>query len=206
MTVTRDRFEQGMTYDEYKTQMTRNRDRLEENERTVALTPEDVQFFRELPQPLHVLVLTEDWCGDALANVPILGRLAAESGKLNLRLFLRDQNLDIMDQYLKDGTHRSIPTFVFFDQDFRELGHWIERPAMVSEMQGKMLRELFAADPVFAGVPPGTSPAQLPEPARMRLMEAFGSFRAETRTIADREVVRELRALVEQQLAGRGVL
>jgi hypothetical protein len=27
------------------------------------------------------------------------------------------------------GKYRSVPTFVFFDENFRELGRWIERPA-----------------------------------------------------------------------------
>lgn len=201
MAVTRERFEQGMRYEAYKTQMTRNRDRLEENEQTVVFADEDLQFFRELPQPLNVLVLTEDWCGDAIANVPVLGRLAAESGKLNLRVFLRDQNPDIMDQYLNQGEHRSIPVFVFFDQDFHELGHWIERPAAISQMQGKMMGDLFATEPALQGLSIETSPAQLPEAARMRLMQALMAFRAQIRPTADREVVRELREMV-----GRGLI
>jgi hypothetical protein len=200
MVVTRERFEQGMSYEAYKAQMTRNRDRFEENERTATFGEEDMEFFRQLPQPLHALVITEDWCGDAVANVPVLGRLAQESGKLNLRVFLRDQNPDIMDQYLNEGVHRSIPVFVFFDQDFRELGHWIERPAAVSQMQGKMLDELFATEPALQGVPRETSPAQLPEAARTRLMQAMMGFRTEIRETSDREVVREIRELIERGL------
>ena len=200
MAVTRERFEQGMTYEEYKGQMTRNRERFEDNERTVAIAAEDIQFFKQLSQTLHVLVITEDWCGDAIANVPTLGRLAAESGKLNLRLFLRDQNSDLMDQYLNEGAHRSIPTFVFFDEDFRELGHWIERPALVNERQRKMLDDLFASDPALQGVARGTSPAQMPDDARARLTQALGTFRAEIRPIADNEVVREIREVITRGL------
>lgn len=42
MPITHERFEQGMTYAAYKDQMTRNRERLEANEQTVALAAEDV--------------------------------------------------------------------------------------------------------------------------------------------------------------------
>ncbi len=204
MAVSRERYEQGMTYAEYKEQMTRNRDRLEENERAVALDPDDVQFFQQLPRPLHALVLVEDWCGDVIANVPVVARLAEESGKLDLRFFLRDQNLDIMDQYLNQGEFRSIPTVVFFDQAFDEIGHWIERPARITEMRGEMMRELFATDPALEGVEMGTSPAQMPEAARTRVMEASNEFRARTREISDREVVRELREVVAQGLGVAG--
>ena len=47
MTLTRERFEHGLTYEAYKAQMTRNRDRWEKNERTVVLPDEDVRFFTQ---------------------------------------------------------------------------------------------------------------------------------------------------------------
>jgi selT/selW/selH-like putative selenoprotein len=190
-----------MTYDAYREQMTRNRERFEENERTVEFAPEDLAFFKQLAQPLSVVVLAEDWCGDVINNLPVLGRLAEESGKLDLRIFLRDQNLDIMDQYLNQGEHRSIPTFVFYDAAWRELGYWVERPARVNEMQAEMRRELFARDPLLAGIAPDTPFAQLSEEARNRLREANAAFRAQNRALFDGEVVREIRALLEHGIA-----
>lgn len=202
MTVTRERFEQGMTYEAYKAQMTRNRERLEDNEHTVQLEPGDVAFFKGLPQTLNVLVLAEDWCGDVINNLPVLARLAETSGKLNLRVFLRDQNLDIMDQYLKDGQFRSIPVFVFFDEDFRQLGVFIERPASISAKQGAALAELFATAPELAGIDPATSPGLLPEAARDRMMRFFGEFRGQVRVESDAEVARELHELVATTVKG----
>ena len=194
--VTRERFEQGMTYEEYEAQMTRNRDRFEANEGRVELDPDDVAAFKNLPQPLNVLVLAEDWCGDVISNLPTLGRLAAESGgKLNVRVFLRDQNLDIMDQYLKEGQLRSIPVFVFFDEGFNEIGRMIERPESVTQELGRRRQELYVSDPDFGT--PGAPPDQLPEDVRARLMGAMGQMREELRPFIDREVVRELRAIVE---------
>jgi selT/selW/selH-like putative selenoprotein len=181
--------------------MTRNRERFEANEEAAVLSDDDLSFFRQLAQPVHVLVLAEDWCGDVIANLPVLGQLAAESGTLDLRVFLRDQNLDLIDQYLKDGQYRSIPVFVFFDAEFNELGHWIERPARISELQQQMRRDLFSKDPALAGLAPDTSIGQLPEEARLHVMQAFSAFREEHRLLSDREVVREVRAIVEQGLA-----
>jgi selT/selW/selH-like putative selenoprotein len=177
--------------------MTSNQERFEANEQTVELRADDIAFFADFERPLRVLALAEDWCGDVIANLPVLGQLAAESGALDIRVFLRDQNLDLIDQYLKDGQHRSIPVFVFFDADFQELGHWIERPARLSELQAAMRRDLFAHDPLLAGFAPDTPIGQLPEQARLRVTQAFSAFRAEHRALSDREVVREIRALVE---------
>jgi selT/selW/selH-like putative selenoprotein len=196
MAVTRERFEQGLTYEAYKAQMTRNRERLEENERALAFEEEELAFFRGLGGPVYVLALAEDWCGDVINNLPVVAGLARETGALNLRVFLRDQNLDIMDQYLKEGKYRSIPVLVFFDEDFRELGYWIERPKQISALQEAMRRDLFANDPLLSQFAPDTSPGELPEEARMRLGQAFGAFREEHRAFSDREVVREIRALI----------
>lgn len=204
MTLSRERFEQGLTYEAYKAQMTRNHDRWDENERAIVLRDEDVRFFVQLPQTLQVLILTEDWCEAAVSNLPVLARLAAVSGRLNLRFFLRDQNLDLIDQFLKDGLHRTIPTVAFFDHDFRQLGIWIERPALIAELQGQRMQELAATDPALAGVTTGTPIAQLPEVARLRLIQAFKAFRAETRELSDREMVREIRELIVHSLSLSG--
>src|SRR5439155_322837 len=86
----------------------RQYDRLEENEERVALSKEGLAAFRALARAVKVVVLAEDWCGDVIANLPVLGRLAKDSGKLDVRIFLRDQNDDIMQRYLNKGQFKSI--------------------------------------------------------------------------------------------------
>jgi hypothetical protein len=176
--------------------MTRNGELFEANERNVPLEDADVEAFRALPKPVNVLVLAEDWCGDVIANMPILGRIAGEVDTLNLRVFLRDQNLDIMDQYLLRGQHRSIPTFVFFDDNFNELGRWIERPDSVTELRAKKRAEIYASNPEFGS--PDAPVDQLPEETRARLNYEIADMREEMAPFANREVVRELRELAEQ--------
>ena len=199
MTIDRARFDQGLTYDAYKAQMTRNRDRLEENERRVDLGKEALAAFRALPRPVKVLVLAEDWCGDVIANLPVLGRLAKDSGKLDVRIFLRDQNDDIMQGYLNKGQFKSIPVFVFLDQDFRELGHWIERPASVTEVRAKRRKEIFAAHPEFGS--PDAPVDQLAEDVRVRLQAELVRVAHETSKFANAEVVRELREIATRVAA-----
>jgi len=199
MTIDRARFDEGLTYEAFKDQMTRNRERLEENERRVALGADDLASFGALPRPVKVLVLAEDWCGDVIANLPVLGRLAEESGKLDVRIFLRDQNDDIMQRYLNKGQFKSIPVFVFFDEGFRELGHWIERPASVTEVRAKRRREIFAAHPEFGS--PDAPVDQLPEEVRVRLQAELAKMRDDTTKFANAEVVRELREIATRVAA-----
>jgi thiol-disulfide isomerase/thioredoxin len=199
MTIDRARFDKGLTYDAYKAQMTRNRERLEENEQRVDLGKEDLAAFRALPRPVKVLVLAEDWCGDVIANLPVLGRLAKDSGKLDVRILLRDQNDDIMQRYLNKGQFKSIPVFVFFDDDFRELGHWIERPASVTEVRAKHRKAIFAAHPEFGS--PDAPVDQLAEDVRLRLQAELAKMRDETTKFANAEVVRELREIATRVAA-----
>jgi hypothetical protein len=193
--VTRERFEQGMTYDEFKAQMTRNQERFAANERGLVLDPADVDVFKRLPRPLDVLVLAEDWCGDVIDNLPILGQLAAESGKLNLRIFLRDQHPDLMDNYLNRGEFHSIPVFVFFDDDFHEIGRFIERPESVTTRRAGQRVDLSAQYPDLGD--PTTPVGQLPEAARVRLMELLADVRAQAKPLDNQEVVDALRDIVK---------
>jgi hypothetical protein len=199
MTIDRARFDQGLTYEAFKAQMTRNRERFDENERSVDLSKDELAPFRALPRPVKVVVLAEDWCGDVIANLPVLGRIAKDSGKLDVRVFLRDQNDDIMQRYLNKGQFKSIPVFVFFDEDFRELGHWIERPASVTEVRAKRRREIFAAHPEFGS--PDAPVDQLSEEVRVRLQAELAKMREETTKFANGEVVRELREIATRVAA-----
>ena len=70
MTMTRERFATGLTYDAYKAAMSRNGDRVEENERKVVLDPQATRYFGSLPKPLNVVVLAEDWSATSSRTFP----------------------------------------------------------------------------------------------------------------------------------------
>ena len=83
------------------------------------------------------MVITEDWCGDSAQNLPYIAKIAACNPLIDLRILLRDQNLDIMDLYLTDGKSRSIPKLVIFDKDGNELVQWGPRPAEAQALVNK---------------------------------------------------------------------
>jgi hypothetical protein len=197
--VTREQFEAGMTYDAYKAQMTRNKEQVEQNEKDLQLTPDDVQAIQSLPNTLNVLALAEDWCGDVVANLPVLGRLAQESkGKLNVRVLLRDQvpGTKVMDEHLNRGQYKSIPTVIFLDGDFKEVGVWIERPASVTKLREEKRLELYKQNPSWGD--PSKPIAELAEDVRTTVQQKTGAMRNETKPFANAEVVRELRGVAER--------
>jgi len=128
--MTKERFEQGMTLPQYIDHMSVNRERFVEALDETTIGPEDARVLAQLGAVRRVLVLSEDWCGTCLAHVPYVARLVEGNASIEMRLFPRDANLDVMDQYLKKGLYRSIPVFVFFDEHMTEVARFIEsRPA-----------------------------------------------------------------------------
>jgi hypothetical protein len=75
----------------------------------------------------RLLVIAEDWCGDASSTIPILARFADAAPGMELRVLRRDENPELMDRYLTNGS-RSIPIVIALDESYRELGRWGPRP------------------------------------------------------------------------------
>jgi hypothetical protein len=131
--VTPERFAQGLTFAQYLAQMRTNKERFEKRMADAELTPADREAIRG--RKLKILVITEDWCGDALVGFPALARLVDDAPNVEMRVFLRDANPDVMDQYLKRGLYRTIPVIVFFDEQMNELARYMERQDVVTELR-----------------------------------------------------------------------
>lgn len=193
MAVTRQQFESGLTYEAFKAQMTRNLDRLTANEERVRIDPADLKAFTNLPQPLKVMVIAEDWCGDVVANLPVLGRLAADSGGLDVRVVLRDST-DLIDSYLNRGEFKSIPVFIFLDPDFNEIGVFTERPDSVTAQRAEHRQRIFADHPELGS--PDAPADQMTDEQRATYQQLVQANRDETFDWANSEVIRELRDIV----------
>src|SRR5580765_7485658 len=139
--VTRERFEQGMTFQQYLDQMGTNKEAFVKFLSEIVIRPEDKEALAKLGKKLKVMVITEDWCGDALYNVPVLAKLVEGNPNIEARVFLRDKNADLMDQYLNQGMFRSIPVFAFFDENMNEVARLLERPAKITEQLEKKMLE-----------------------------------------------------------------
>jgi len=125
--VTKERFEQGLTVSQYLDQMTMNKERLLAALKSIGASPGNAQVLERRSGTRRILVITEDWCGAAIASLPYVIKLVESAPQIEMRIFLRDENPDLMDQFLKDGRYRSIPVYVFFDEQMNELARFIER-------------------------------------------------------------------------------
>ena len=90
---------------------------------------EMLERARALGAERRLLVLLEDWCGDAINTVPYLARLAELVPGLQLRVLRRDEHPALMDAHLSPTGGRAIPVVLVLDEQGRELGWWGSRPA-----------------------------------------------------------------------------
>jgi hypothetical protein len=185
------RFGTGLTYEAFKASMTQNRERLEAAESAVEIDPRDLEFFRSL-RPLSCVALVEDWCGDVIANLPVLAVLAREIGPgLDVRCFIKADVPDLATTYLNHGRFESLPVFAFIDTDWNEVGVLIERPVAVTERREEERQAIYAANPEFGA--PDAPASELDEDVRARLMAEIQAQRKATTPWANRQVVVAIR-------------
>jgi hypothetical protein len=142
--ITAERYSQGFPYEDYVGQLGDTKQRFVEHESAFHLAPVGAKFFNDIVHHLghiNVLAIVEDWCPDVQRGLPIIASIARASG-MDLRIFPRDQNLDLMDLYLNQGKFMSIPVFAFFDRDLNPLCHWIERPKVATRFMNEIATEL----------------------------------------------------------------
>lgn len=98
-----------------------------------AVVPEAVLVrSKTLQQPWHLLVLSEEWCGDSINTLPLVARLTEAMPGVDMRIVGRDSNPDLMNAHLT-GKSRSIPVIMLLDGDYVERGWWGPRPSPLQE-------------------------------------------------------------------------
>jgi hypothetical protein len=118
-------YNNGMSWEEFVAGASVNGDRMEEMFDEFDFDEDTLAFFNGRT-PLQVLAIAEDWCPDVVQNVAVIARIADEVPGMELSVVKRDENPELMDEYLTDGKRR-IPVIAFFDMTFGELGRWAGR-------------------------------------------------------------------------------
>lgn len=100
--------------------------------KTAKIDQELASKIQSLPKQTWLLI-TETWCGDAANSVPLIAKLTELNPSIELRIVLRDENLELMDQFLTKGG-RSIPKLIGLDEDLNVLFDWGPRPKDAQEL------------------------------------------------------------------------
>ena len=122
--------------------------RMKRLDKTIKITEKTATEIQKLTEPQTWLVITEGWCGDAAQNLPVIQKMAALNENIDLKLVLRDENLELMDLFLTNGG-RSIPKLVALDKDNNVLNTWGPRPTVATKMVADYKTEHGVLDAQF---------------------------------------------------------
>lgn len=107
--------------------------RMKRLDKTIHLSEETISSVKDVQAPVTWLVLTEGWCGDAAQTLPIINKMANESDQIDLKIVLRDENEELMNQFLTNGG-KSIPKLIALDQNNDVIDSWGPRPSVPTKM------------------------------------------------------------------------
>ena len=109
-------------------------------EKYYSVNDELKSIFQNIKQIQNWVIITENWCGDSAQTLPYIAAFTKINPLINFKIILRDSNLDIMDQYLTNGT-RSIPKLIAFDENWNKLFEWGPRPKVAKDLMEQMKKE-----------------------------------------------------------------
>lgn len=140
----------GEDQSEFMVSLTKlNRQRMKRIDNTLEFTPEQLTPFKQIAKGQLWLVISEAWCADGAQIVPVLAKIAQSNPLIDLKIVLRDENPELMNQYLTNGG-KAIPILIIADAQSLEVLHvWGPRPKVASQMVEAYKKEHGKLTPEF---------------------------------------------------------
>ena len=140
----------GEDQSEFMVSLTKlNRQRMKRIDNTLEFTPEQLTPFKQIAKGQLWLVISESWCADGAQIVPVLEKIAQSNPLIDLKIVLRDENPELMNQYLTNGG-KAIPILIIADAQSLEVLHvWGPRPKVATQMVEAYKKEHGKLTPEF---------------------------------------------------------
>lgn len=122
--------------------------RMNRLDKTVQLSEETLASIRSFDKKVTWLVLSEGWCGDAAQSLPVIHKMAQENDQIDLKIVLRDENEELMNQFLTNGG-KAIPKLIALDENNDVINSWGPRPSTATEMVNDYKEKHGDLDPDF---------------------------------------------------------
>src|SRR5690606_21595387 len=135
MTVTREQFDAGYTWDEWLEVLGDGGGRWRERFEAARLGELRAEY-QAIPTPRHVLCIVDEDGVDSLGSVPYIARAcdqAGVTGGVELRLVPASRHPELLQQYLTGGRGLT-PVCLVFDRDWVQIGRWGPRPEPAEQL------------------------------------------------------------------------
>ena len=110
-----------------------NDKRMERLDKKIKLSDATIARLNKVKKEQTWLLITEGWCGDAAHVLPVMNKMSTENENINLKVVLRDENPELMNQFLTNGS-MSIPKLVVLDANDEVVSSWGPRPSIATTM------------------------------------------------------------------------
>lgn len=170
-TLLKEKFDQAMTYNDFRSMVDDyaaagktsgpeqkeslinytllNSRRMKRWDKLFKLDDSLTQQLNNVNTGINWLVLSETWCGDAAPTMPVMNKIAEANPNIQLRVLLRDENLDLMERFLTNGT-LSIPKLISFNSETGQvIGDWGPLPTNAAEQATAYKRANGSLSPEF---------------------------------------------------------
>ena len=147
MALTEEKFNQGMSTQEYIDQIKVNKQPFLDIYNALDVPAKVKSQFDDLAEPLRLAVFTADWCGDAVSTTPTILRMAESTSKLSVKVFNRDDELELTNSFLPENRAGTVPVFVVLDSSMKEIARFVETAGelvpSIDAMDGVIAQEIF---------------------------------------------------------------
>ncbi|MHA2365967.1 MAG: thioredoxin family protein [Candidatus Hodarchaeales archaeon] len=137
-----ERLDQGLSFQEWLNGIGKNdlKEKIQiQYEHSAFLKDEIRKQLKSLTYKTYLLVILAEWCGDCHRNVPILVHIAEASPNVELKLYIKEQNMDLIKT--TNGGEK-IPYVIFYGQDGHHMDTWVERPTIAYEMLAQLYESI----------------------------------------------------------------
>ncbi len=106
--------------------------RMNRLDKTTIINDRLIHLLKNIKNKYYWVVLAEAWCGDAAQVLPVINKIAIENSNIMLKILFRDENPEIINDNLTNGT-KSIPKLIILDMQFNKIITWGPRPKQLTE-------------------------------------------------------------------------
>lgn len=140
MAFTADEWAAGIGFEEYLGKVEQHRELWLSHWESAQVDEISRARLADLPGDRRVLILTEDWCGDAVRSVPTIVKACEASPRIEVRVIDVSGHPDLMNRHLTKGA-KAIPVAMVSDPAGNDYGWWGPRPAALQTLLRRQLIE-----------------------------------------------------------------
>ncbi len=111
-----------------------NNKRMKRWDKTIKISEQAKEKISSFNKNTTWLIITESWCGDAAHVIPVINKVAELNPNINIKLVLRDDNLELMDMFLTNGGRAIAKVIMLNDETGEVISTYGPRPTEATNL------------------------------------------------------------------------